>query len=133
MNKDIVIPQEKKTVKKPKKLKPEDIQSYVIRVLEEFNEPQWPASNEKPIIEDIAESIEIVPVTEEDGITKEVEVKKKKVSRKQGTKNQVFEIIETKLVMNLWLKLQSSNLVVTSLKKSLFYLRRRNQSRKQLN
>ncbi|XP_043063754.1 titin isoform X2 [Drosophila ficusphila] len=93
---EIISPKEKKPIKKPKKLKPEDVDSYVVKVLEEFNEPQSFDEIEQPVIEDIAETVEIVQVTEDSGTPKQVEIRKKKVSRKQGPKEQIFEITETK-------------------------------------
>lgn len=52
--------------------------------------------DQEPVsIEDIAETVEITKVVEDDGATKEVQVKKRKVIRKQGPKEHVFEITET--------------------------------------
>lgn len=70
------------TVKKPKLIKPK--QSNVELIEEE------PVS-----IEDIEETVEVKQDVEEDGSTKEVKVKTRKLVRKQGPKEHVFEITET--------------------------------------
>ncbi|KAH8324913.1 hypothetical protein KR074_003092, partial [Drosophila pseudoananassae] len=86
----------KKLVRKPVALKPEEVDSYIVNVLEEFRKPESSDEADQPVVEDIGETVEIVKVTDEEGTTKKVEVKKKKIARKQGPKEQVFEITETK-------------------------------------
>lgn len=52
--------------------------------------------DQEPVkIEDIAETVEITKLVEDGGATKEVQVKKRKIIRKQGPKEHVFEITET--------------------------------------
>ncbi|KRF77743.1 uncharacterized protein Dvir_GJ26446, partial [Drosophila virilis] len=52
--------------------------------------------DQEPVhIEDIGETVEVTKLVEDDGTTKEVQVKKRKIVRKQGPKEHVFEITET--------------------------------------
>ncbi|TDG44139.1 hypothetical protein AWZ03_009416, partial [Drosophila navojoa] len=75
-----VKPTEEQSKRKPKKEKKSKV-SVV---------DQEPVS-----IEDIAETVEITKLVEDGGATKEVQVKKRKIIRKQGPKQHVFEITET--------------------------------------
>lgn len=79
---DFEIKDEEQVKPEPKPKKPKKSKIAVI--------DQEPVS-----IKDIEETVEVKQEVEEDGSTKEVQVKKRKVLRKQGPKEHIFEITET--------------------------------------
>lgn len=81
-------------------------EDFEIKVDEEKEKPKPKPKKEKkskvevveqePVsIQDIEETVKVTEEISEDGTTKEVQVKKRKIVRKQGAKEQVFEITET--------------------------------------
>lgn len=79
---DFEIKDEEQVKPEPKPKKPKKSKIAVI--------DQEPVS-----IKDIEETVEVKQEVEEDGSTKEVQVKKRKILRKQGPKEHIFEITET--------------------------------------